>query len=124
MSPNLWIAVFIGGGLGSMARYGVTLAMLRFFERATPPWATLTSNIVASALLAFLLLRADIDSPERAGAKALLVIGFCGGFSTFSAFSYENFQFVRDGLYLAAVANILVSVLACLAAILIIARVS
>ena len=60
--------------------------------------------------------------PGRDPLKAFVVVGICGGFSTFSTFSYENFQLIRDQHYGLAIANILISVVAGIAVLHLIAR--
>lgn len=118
---NVWLAVFVGGGLGSVARYGLT----RLFPSGAGqfPWATLAANILATLLLALIIggwmkgwLR---DQPL---ATKLLTTGFCGGFSTFSTFSVESAQLVKAGHWQWAAVNIAVSVLACLVLSLVILR--
>jgi CrcB protein len=88
---NLWLAIFLGGGLGSLARFGLSRLVLAFDLRGAFPIATLAS-------------------------------GLCGGFSTFSTFSYENFLLLREQQFGFAIANILVSVIACTAVFYLIAR--
>jgi CrcB protein len=81
----LWIA--LGGAAGTVARYGVSLATERL--TATWPIGTLVVNIVGSFLLGlftFLLRTPPLDPALRAA----LTIGLCGGFTTFSTFSYET----------------------------------
>src|SRR3954462_14280080 len=83
------IAVAIGGAAGSVARYGVATLVQR--RTATLfPVATLGVNIAGSFMLGVLLGTLSGDSPAMIGARLLLATGFCGGFTTFSAFSYET----------------------------------
>lgn len=119
---NTWLAVFIGGGLGSVARFGITRAVLAFGVKGAFPWATLLSNVLASAVLAWLVLRAQHHFDGRDALKAFIAVGFCGGFSTFSTFSYENFLLLREGQMAMAAANIAISVVVCVAVFYIIAR--
>ncbi len=107
---NLWLAVFLGGGAGSVARFAISRLIVRFAANSAFPWGTLVANLVATALLAWLVLRFNSLAPEKMGWHALLAIGFCGGFSTFSTFSYENYTLFRDGLPWVAVLNIVISV--------------
>jgi len=112
----VWVAV--GGALGSVARYwiGVRITIL---AGLTIPWATILINILGSLVIGFL---ARLTGPEgRLSApfdvRAFLIVGLCGGFTTFSAFSLQTFELARDGRMIAAGANILASVVLCLAAV-------
>lgn len=107
---NLWLAVFFGGGLGSMVRYAISLFFQRIDVKGAFPWATLSANLIATAILAWLILRFEVHAQGKEQWHALLAIGFCGGFSTMSTFSLENYQLLRDGFLVMAVLNILVSV--------------
>ncbi len=109
---NLWLAVFLGGGVGSVARFAITHLFTRLEVKGSFPWATLSANILATAILAWLIMRWEVHLPGKEQWRALLAIGFCGGFSTLSTFSYENFQLIRDGLFAYAALNILISVTA------------
>jgi CrcB protein len=107
---NPWLAVFLGGGAGSVVRFAISRGALLLIGKGVFPWATLASNLLATAFLAWLVMRTPILQPGRETWQALLVIGFCGGFSTLSTFSMENYALIRDGHFMIAVLNILISV--------------
>jgi CrcB protein len=119
---NTWLAVFLGGGLGSVTRFGVTRMIIAFGAKSAFPFATLITNLVATGLLAWLVLRMQHHFEGRDALKAFLTVGFCGGFSTFSTFSYENFLLLREGQTTIVAANIAISVVACVAVFYLIAR--
>ena len=119
---NTWIAVFIGGGIGSLMRYGVTRLLLGLDVRGGFPWATLGSNVISALILAVAVLRLQPHLQDRPAASAFIAVGICGGFSTFSTFSYENFLLIREGLPGWALINITVNVVACLSIFFIVAR--
>lgn len=82
------------------------------------PFATLIANFLASLILGFFLAQALAGNGSDI-KKALVMTGFCGGFSTFSTFSVESFQLLQQGQYGYAFLNILGSVLVCLLGVLI-----
>ena len=101
------LMVFIGGGLGSVLRYGISMGVLRMISLGLP-LATLVSNMVSTALLAIVVWRlAPQLSPN---GLLFLTIGFCGGFSTFSTLSLETFELLKTEQYLWAAMNVIVSV--------------
>ncbi len=107
------LAVFIGGGLGSLARYGMALIINKLGYHFM--WATMLANILACfiiGLLTALMLKGNLTEQQR----LLFATGFCGGFSTFSTFSNETWALLHGDQFLLAFVNIGLSVLLCLAA--------
>lgn len=111
--------VFLGGGLGSLARYGIAGFFSLFSARLkfNFPLATLSSNVLSCTLLAITISLISSRTDLSPTWRILIVTGFCGGFSTFSAFSYETVELLRSGYLFSAVANILISVSVCFALI-------
>jgi len=110
------VLIFVGGGLGSLARYGLSRATGQWLG-ASFPWGTLAVNSAACLLLGFvagLSMDRFLVSP---GTRLFLAVGFCGGFSTFSTFTYETLELVRLGQYAYATVNILSSLLVCAVAL-------
>jgi CrcB protein len=109
---NNFLYVFIGGGIGSVVRFGISLLMLNYY-RGSFPMATLISNTLSCLVLGITVFlfseKINTDFPLR----FLIITGFCGGFSTFSAFSYETVEMFKSGYPLYAAANILLSILVC-----------
>lgn len=107
----LWIA--IGGAAGSVVRAVVGMSLHTRF-----PWATLLINIAGSFLIGWLMTRlGGLEPVAEARWRALLVVGFCGGFTTFSTFSWQTLEQIQRGEWTAAVLNVLLSVTLCLLAV-------
>ena len=107
----LYIGLF--GGMGCVSRYLLSGWVYALVGRGLP-YGTLAVNVVGSFLLGLLMvigLRSTILSPElRIG----LTVGFMGGFTTFSTFSYETMRLLEEGSLWQAGANILLNVFVCL----------
>lgn len=89
------LIVFIGGGAGSALRYLVGKIL-----KTTPsgfPWGTFSVNIIGSLLIGLLMGFALKNSSLSENQTLLLISGFCGGFTTFSAFAFDNQVFLKNG---------------------------
>jgi CrcB protein len=98
---RLLMLTAIGGAFGSISRWGCTL----FAQRLLPsswPWGTFMSNVLG-CFVAGLLAGWFAKMPEQNGPmKQLLLIGFCGGFTTFSSFSLDTIRMLQQGQMLQA----------------------
>lgn len=106
----LWVAA--GGALGAVARVLLTQA----FPVGRLPWGTLAVNVIGSCAIGWLLARLGGFTPENTRSHAVLVAGFCGGFTTFSTFSWQVVDQLRQGHIWMAVVHATVAVVACVAA--------
>lgn len=97
-----------GGAVGSVMRYFLSYIVLSGQTLIGIPINTLIVNIIGSLLIGVFMIVVDSES-----MKWLLVVGFCGGFTTFSTFSLEAMRLLRNGDYVPAILYIGVSVLVC-----------
>ena len=107
------VAVFIGGGLGSLCRYGVG-KLTNSYLASTFAYATLFSNVLSTLLLAVFVYSFQDKMGLNDTWKLFLLTGFCGGFSTFSTFSFETFEMLKNGQSAMAIINVILSILCCL----------
>lgn len=111
--------VALGGALGSVARFWLGAAVMRL-TGGDFPWGTVLINILGSFVIGWFaaLTAASGRLPASAEWRAFVMTGLCGGFTTFSAFSLQTVELARAGQGAAALANIGLSIAACLAATL------
>jgi fluoride exporter len=112
----VWVA--IGGALGSMARYGCSGFVARLIG-ATFPFGTLVVNVSGAVVIGFF---AALSLPEGRflvppSGRLFVMTGICGGYTTFSTFSLETLNLMRDGEWFMAFANIMLSVVLCMVAV-------
>ncbi len=113
----LWVA--LGSALGGVSRFWMSRAVAeRVGERF--PWGTIVVNFTGSfaiGLLAALTLPEGRLNTSRSLVSQLLMLGLCGGYTTFSSFSLHTLTLAREGQWLWAAGNVLISVAACLLAV-------
>jgi fluoride exporter len=110
----LYIA--LGSALGGAARFLLSRAAQTWWGGFGFPSGTLLVNVLGAFVAGFVIRYAIDTSAVTAEVRAFLTVGFCGGFTTFSAFSYETATQLEDGNYKRAVMYVLASVLGCLIA--------
>jgi fluoride exporter len=116
MQSYIWIA--IGGALGSVARYWCSGVIARLIGE-TFPWGTLIVNVTGSLVIGFFATITGPDGRLLMGTipRQFVMVGICGGYTTFSSFSLQTLNLMQDGEWLYAGANIVASVIACLIAV-------
>jgi len=104
------------GFAGTLARYGLQ-GLVQRLTGSTFPYGTLTVNVAGSFLVAFVATLAFERAALSPTWRAAIMVGFCGGFTTYSAFAYETFELIRTGDPLRGVANIAAQLVLGLAAV-------
>lgn len=106
------ILVGLGGGLGSMLRMLLSV----WVPAGRLPWGTMAANVVGSLIIGLVLARVGTPTKDSGHWQSFLAVGFCGGFTTFSSFSWQTLEQLRQGQTLSAFLHVLASVGVCLAA--------
>ena len=106
---RLLLPIFIGGGLGAMLRFGISVLVVNNWKGFLPV-ATLFANLLAILIMGLTLYYAETKMETEPWFRALILIGFCGGLSTFSTFSYETVLLLKGYHWSYALGNVVVSV--------------
>ena len=116
MITYLWIA--LGGALGSVARYGFSSLVANWFGQSFP-WGTLLVNVSGSFMIGFFATLTGPDGRLLVGSdvRQFVMVGICGGYTTFSSFSLQTLNLVQEGELASAGLNIGASVAMCLIAV-------
>jgi len=110
------LIIILGGALGTFARYAISLLALPIGRGL--PWGTIIINMTGSLAIGFIgtLTLSDGRYPISENARLFLMVGFCGGYTTFSAFSLQTLDLLRSGAAGRALLNVVLSVALCVAA--------
>jgi CrcB protein len=108
-----YLIVSLGAALGGGLRYWVSNITYKFYPE-TFPYGTLVVNIIGSFLLGILIFMLDDKELITPGIKLFLAVGFCGGFTTFSTFSLETINLLKDSQFIPGLLNILLNLFLCL----------
>src|SRR5919108_156484 len=113
MQNYLWIA--LGSALGGVARYWSTAVAARLIGE-TFPWGTLIANVLGSFIIGLFATLTGPDGRLFVGttARQFVMVGLCGGYTTFSSFSLQTLNLVHEGEWAYATANITASLILCL----------
>lgn len=104
-----YIIVFLGAGLGGAFRFWLA----SFVQKQFPPYfpyGTLAVNLVGSFILGLMIFGLDEKELISSSIKLFIGIGFCGGLTTFSSFSYETFSLLKNAEFLIAALNVLLNI--------------
>jgi CrcB protein len=111
------VLIAVGGAIGTLGRYGLSVLALPIDQNL--PWGTILINILGSFVIGLFgtLTLATGKFPVSENTRLFVMVGLCGGFTTFSAFSLQTLDLIRDGSLTRASANILLSVTLCVGAV-------
>jgi fluoride exporter len=115
MTTYLWVA--IGSALGGLARYALTRLMVG--QSMEFPWSTVCINVLGCFVIGFFgtFTLASGRYPVSENVRMFVMVGICGGFTTFSSFSLQTFDLVRAGAFWRASLNVVLSVVICFFAV-------
>jgi len=123
MTPTLILAVAAGGAIGSVARYVVGVGAAKLFGDHLP-WGTLIINVSGSFLIGLFIALFAVDWQLPQPMRVFLVVGICGGYTTFSTFSLDSYKLIQSGEVVTAgtyiIGSVLLSVSALMTAVLIV----
>ncbi|MBV8848752.1 MAG: fluoride efflux transporter CrcB [Methylobacteriaceae bacterium] len=111
------LVVMFGGAVGTLARYVISTLALPISEQL--PWGTIIINVTGSFLIGFFgtLTLAHGKYPAPENVRLCVMVGFCGGYTTFSAFSLQTLDLLRAGALGRALVNVITSAALCIGAV-------
>jgi CrcB protein len=117
MSLASCLVVMLGGAIGTFLRYLVSVLALPISREL--PWGTIIINITGSFVIGLFgtLTLASGRFPASENLRLFVMVGFCGGYTTFSAFSLQTLDLIRNGAVTRAALNIVLSIVLCLSAV-------
>jgi fluoride exporter len=117
MSLPTCLLIMLGGAIGTLVRY--LISVLTTTAPCELPWSTMAINIAGSFVIGFFgtLTLSNGRFPVSENVRLFVMVGACGGFTTFSAFSLQTFELLRDGYIVRAGINVLASVVLCIGAV-------
>lgn len=104
------LLIALAGAIGALSRYGISLAANRFISDSFP-FGTLIVNVLGCFLIGYVMHLGLTTDLIPATWRVAITIGFLGGLTTFSSFSYETVRFIEDGAWALAGGNIAANVL-------------
>jgi CrcB protein len=113
-----YLLIALGSAIGGVGRYWMSGLVARWYGE-TFPWGTIAVNVIGSLIIGVF---ATLTAPDgrlliATEARQFVMVGICGGYTTFSSFSLQTLNLVRDGEWLWAGGNIVLSVVLCLVAV-------
>jgi CrcB protein len=105
-----YLLILLGGGVGSLSRYLVGIAIVTRYGARFPIVGTMTINITGSFLIGLLMTLITERFRANEDLRLLLVVGFLGGYTTFSSFEWETYRAIRSGGFWVGIFNIVGSV--------------
>ncbi len=112
-----YLIVALGAALGGGLRYWVSDVSYKFLP-STFPYGTLAVNVIGSFIVGIIIFLFDEKELITPGVKLFLTIGFCGGFTTFSTFSLETINLLKDSQFISGLLNILLNLFLSLAGVI------
>lgn len=104
-----YLIVFLGSGIGGALRFWLSSVINKHLSTFFP-FGTIAVNVIGSFILGYFIFSFDEKGLSSTSTKLLIAIGFCGGFTTFSTFSFETFNLLRNSELFLAGLNIFLSV--------------
>jgi CrcB protein len=117
VSPFTCLLIMLGGAIGTLIRY--LISVLTTNAPHELPWNTMAINIAGSFLIGFFgtMTLANGRFPVSENVRLFVMVGICGGFTTFSSFSLQTFELLRKGCIVRAGINVVASVVLCICAV-------